>query len=763
MTPFDRLAPFIREFIWRSGWNELRDVQVMAIDAILDSEDDVLIASGTASGKTEAAFFPMLTRLQADPADSFGILYIGPLKALINDQFERIEALLDEADCPVYAWHGDRPASEKARAQQSPRGVLQITPEALEGLLMRQSSEAKRLFADLRFIVIDELHAFTGTDRGLQLQCQLLRLDRLIGRSPRRVALSATISDYAASAEWLRAGTGREVCVIESKAGGRRLDLGLRHYAVVAAPALEEGLRALGQAAGKALAPSSPDVAGDGARPTQDPDGDALLRPLYDDLYRQCRGCKCLVFTNSRAETEQVTAALSARARALGEPDVFRAHHGSLSALLRHDAESAMKTAEGGAVTVTTRTLELGIDLGALDKVLQLGAPTSCASFVQRLGRSGRRGQSAVMRFFTHHRPGQAEFLMNLPWELLQTAAVCQLYLEERWVEPFEEKPLPFSVLFHQLLSTLMAGEQTPRALGRAVHGLPAFAAVPAEDYMALLRHMIDVDIVERTESGALLPGLAGEQLAADYRFLSVFRDESGYRVLHGQHVLGEVERVPQVGSVLAMAGRLWRVEALDEARRAVYVQPAVGDAGRLWIGSRGPGLHDRVVRRMRQVLTEDAVYPWLDAGGRAALEEARRRAASMALDQPIHRLDRAALRLLPWLGTRKLDTLVFLLRTLWARRLKVEGATLICGVAVHVHTSLDPEAFRAELIKALQTLRPEDVVPLAPAAPQDRYDAWVPEGLLQKAYVYNRLDIPGLKRAMLEALNTPDDNEVDV
>ena len=230
MSGYDRLAPFIREFIFDSGWTSLRDVQEKAIDAILGGEGHVLIAAGTASGKTEAAFFPILTRMCERPGAGFGALYVGPLKALINDQFERLDALLDEADIPVYAWHGDRPESEKKRARRAPRGVLQITPEALEGLLMRHSAEAARMLSGLQFVVIDELHAFMGTDRGLQLQCQLNRIDRLIGHGARRVGLSATIADYAAARRWLSAGTQWDTQVVESAAGGRKLDLALQNY-----------------------------------------------------------------------------------------------------------------------------------------------------------------------------------------------------------------------------------------------------------------------------------------------------------------------------------------------------------------------------------------------------------------------------------------------------------------------------------------------------------------------------------------------------
>lgn len=189
-----------------------------------------MIAAGTASGKTEAAFFPILSQLSEKPAQSFGVVYIGPLKALINDQFERIVDLLKEADMPVFAWHGDRSAAEKARAVKCRQGILQITPESLEALLMNRSDELKSMLSDLRFVVIDEVHAFQGQDRGLQLLCQLKRIERLAGCQPRRVGLSATIHDYKAAQQWLSAGTERLVQVIESREGGRKLNLAMEWF-----------------------------------------------------------------------------------------------------------------------------------------------------------------------------------------------------------------------------------------------------------------------------------------------------------------------------------------------------------------------------------------------------------------------------------------------------------------------------------------------------------------------------------------------------
>lgn len=719
MNPFYRLAPFIQEYIWRHHWDELRDVQVKAIDAILDSPDHVLIAAGTASGKTEAAFFPMLSMLAEKPVESFGILYVGPLKALINDQFERIAELLDEADFPIYAWHGDRPQSEKQRAKRQPKGVLQITPEALESLLMNHSGDAKQMFSALQFIVIDELHAFMGTDRGLQLQCQLVRMDQLLGRSIRRVGLSATIHDYASAQAWLCAGTNRECALVESHEGGRRLDLAMRHFTL------------------------------DG-RDTEA--ADQTQQALYDYLYQQSQSRKCLIFTNSRIETEEIVAALRERAERMGEPDVFHAHHGSVSASLREEAESALRESDKPAVAVATRTLELGIDLGGLDRVIQLGSPSTCSSFVQRLGRTGRRGTTAVMRFVTKSAlRGRMDF-EDIPWELIQNIAIIQLYIEERWVESFVNKPLPFSVLFHQILSALMQAELTPRELARRVYTLPAFSDIAREDYMALIRHLLETDIIEKTESGTLIPGLLGEKLAGNYRFLSVFADHSGYRVVFRQRDIGEIDSLPEPDEIIALAGRRWRVTEIDADRRVIYVVPSKGKTKNSWSGG-GMGIDDRIALRMRQVLAEDTQYAYLYPDAKDALVEARERATRYDLDKPYSVIGDKQLLVHPWLGSRKMDTLFFLLNNVFGETLEIQSTQKIAyGMGIVVATELSTDAFWKKLTKQITGVSSEGIISIAPPTPMDRYDAQVPETLLRKAYVYNGLDVDGLRRAMEEA-----------
>ncbi|MBP0986279.1 MAG: DEAD/DEAH box helicase, partial [Oscillospiraceae bacterium] len=232
MDIFSRYAPFVQEFIYRNGWESLRGVQVAAADVIFNSDDNLLLSASTASGKTEAAFFPILTLFSEDMPSTIGALYIGPLKALINDQFMRLNDLCDEAEIPVWHWHGDVAQSHKNKLMKKPSGILQITPESLEALLMHRHSALTSLFGDLRFIVIDEIHSLLRGDRGAQTLCLIERLSRLVGVNPRRIGLSATIGDPEKTGELLSAGTGRKTAIPKVTEPGARWRISMEHFYV---------------------------------------------------------------------------------------------------------------------------------------------------------------------------------------------------------------------------------------------------------------------------------------------------------------------------------------------------------------------------------------------------------------------------------------------------------------------------------------------------------------------------------------------------
>ena len=242
MQIFQRYAPFIREFIYRNSWESLRAIQVAAGDAIFHTDANLLLSASTASGKTEAAFFPILTLFLEDPPRSVGALYIGPLKALINDQFQRLDDLCREAEIPVWHWHGDVAQSHKNRLLRHPSGILQITPESLEALMLHRHADIARLFGDLRFIVIDEVHSLMRGDRGGQTLCLIERLSRLSGASPRRIGLSATIGDPERTGEFLAAGTGRPTVIPRIESRGVRWRLSMEHFYIQGTQSADENV-----------------------------------------------------------------------------------------------------------------------------------------------------------------------------------------------------------------------------------------------------------------------------------------------------------------------------------------------------------------------------------------------------------------------------------------------------------------------------------------------------------------------------------------
>jgi len=723
---FDRFPPFVREYIWAHGWESLRAVQVAAARVILDTDHHLLLTSTTASGKTEAAFFPILTELYERPATGVAVLYIAPLKSLINDQFGRMEELLRESGIPVTHWHGDVAASHKKRLLESPAGILQITPESLESMLINRSNDIPRLFGDLRFVVIDEVHTLTGADRGNQIQCQLSRIARLIGRQPRRVGLSATVGDPQLAAEWLSGDSGILCEVPALPPVALRWRLGLEHFF---------------------FANAEPDQSDD--KKPLDGGENSPLDAGYEYMYDCVKDKKALVFSNSREETEYLTATLRQIAARRHDKDNFYIHHGNLSAALREDAERRMKSEEEAAVTCATVTMELGIDIGRLERVLQSDAPTSVSSFLQRLGRSGRRGAPPqMMMVFREEDPlPNTPLPQLLPWGLLRAIAIVQLYLEERFIEPPRRKKMPMSLLFHQTLSVLAAsGERTPRALAEQILSMPPFTAVEREDYRTLLVDMVTNGFLELTEEKGLIVGLEGERLLRSFQFYAVFKDSEDFTVrATGEQgtaeEIGTITTPPPVGDRFALAGRVWEVEELDIARRLVYVHAVAGKMEVSWPGDYGE-IHTRILQRMRRVLAEDTEYPYLKPNARHRLAVARHLARNTGVtEKMLLHLGGRTWCLFPWLGTRGFRTLR---RTLTANAAALGVSGIEYEGCCYLKFHLDGDG--ATLAARLAALGEEgicapDLVGAAELPLFDKFDALLPRALLQKAFATDRLD----------------------
>lgn len=759
---FDRLAPFVQEFIWKHRWTELREIQARATAAAFETDNHILLAAGTASGKTEAAFLPILTQLYEDPSSSVGAMYIGPLKALINDQFLRLGDLCVDANIAVTAWHGDVAASKKRALLKKPTGILQITPEALEGLLLNRGADLSRLFGDLRWIVIDEVHAFMASDRGGQVLALLDRLRRYAvnpARLPRRMGLSATLGDYAEAAAWLDGATNRGVEVIAEQTG-RTVYLLVDTFQLGSALP-DDGTDARDLSNEDPLLGRLAQAATVSPRVLTDNDvADKLIArqtDLFRAAYEQTQGRKSLIFTNRRADAEEIITGLRRLAERDRAPDIYHVHHGSIAAPLREAAEMAMRDGEGPACTAATVTLELGIDLGQLDRVLQLGPTFSVASFLQRLGRSGRRGQRPEMFFLLREVVDRKDesVMDRIPWELLQTIALIQLYAEEKWIEPLARPTLPGSLLYHQTMSVIgAAGELTPPQLAERVLTLAPFLNVSEDDFRDLLVYLLETDQLERTEEGGLILGLAGERVVRNFRFLATFQDVTEWSVKEGTRDIGTIGSPVPEGERFALAGRTWEVIQLVADQRIMIVKRVRGGLRTMFLGGQGGDIHDRVVDRMRRVLEEDAVYPYLTERAASRLAEVRQlaRVGGLSNGAAIIALGGNRLALLPWCGTRKLRTMALMVgkcgtvKGALARGFHLEITPAIGDISGIVGdlTELASQQFDGTaLVNDLDRILCE----------RAKYDEYLPETLLKRAFVADHLDVEGAARCLLSAM----------
>ena len=739
MSAFDRYAPFVKDYIYAHGWENLRAVQVAAAEAIFETDEHVLLTASTASGKTEAAFFPIITLFSEEPPASVGCIYIGPLKALINDQFTRLNDLCRTAEIPVWHWHGDVAQSHKARLMKRPSGILQITPESLEALLLHRHAAIPKLFGDLRFVVIDEVHSLLRGDRGGQTLCLIERLSRIAGVAPRRIGLSATIGDPAGTGAFLAAGTGRGTVVPRIEAKGSKWRISMEHFYVRDAQAAE----------GKDEITALPalDTPTDTAPENADPG--------LGYIFEHTRGKKCLLFVNSREECEAVTTTLRAYCEKRHEPDRFLIHHGNLSAAFRETAEERMKDESSMLTTCTTATLELGIDIGRLERAFQIDAPWTVSSFLQRMGRTGRRELPPEMWFVMREDAPDPRALLpaTIPWKLLQGIALVQLYLEERWVEPPRLESLPFSLLYHQTMSVAAScGELSPRALAERVLSLHVFHRITQEDYRTLLRYLIMQDHLQQTERGGLIVGLAGERVIHSYRFYGVFQENEEYTVRSESQEIGTIVAPPPVGEKIAIAGHVWRVLEVDRKRHLVYCEQVKGNVP-AYFGECPGDIHTKILERMRRVLCEETSYPYLMKNAAARLAQARDTARhSGAATDALIPLGGDMYALLPWLGSYAFLALERFLRIRCAERIGLRAPDSMRPYFMQFSMKASPtEFFRVLAEEAAKDFDPMELLYPNEVPLFDKYDEYLPEELVRRGFACGVLDIAGMKRRVGE------------
>ena len=728
MNAFERLAPFIQDYIYRNEWEELRGGQVAACEVIFDTDDNLLLSSGTASGKTEAAFLPVLTELYEHPSASVGVLYISPLKALINDQFKRLDQLLIDSHIPVTKWHGDASQSQKQKLIKHPEGILQITPESLESLITNKRGACMSLFSDLRFVIIDEVHYFMRDARGVQLLCVLERMQQLTGVIPRRIGLSATLGDLSLAEEWLNTGTGRTCTSPITDEGKKRIRLHIERFVNYA------DKRDTDEYDGRETGNNSSfDTSGD--------------REHYEYLFKQTLDKKTIIFTNSREETEFVMAHLKNLALEKKAPDIYRVHHGNVSALIRETTEDEMKNDDEKIVTGATVTLELGIDIGSLDQAVQIGAPLSVSSFAQRLGRCGRRGQvpQLLFTFVESIKINSGDVLGPINWDFIRTIAIIEIYLREHWIEPIPPLHHAYNLLYHQTMSVLKSnGEMSAAALAQAVLSLGSFSHISKEDYKQLLSHMIETDQLQRTEQGGLIIGREGEKIVNSHKFLTVFLAPEYLLVKDENRTIGTVDKVYPVGTRFALAGLSWETVEVNAKSKVIFVKRVPGISVVDWDVDFNADLHTMLVRKIRSVLMEDAAYPYLSDRCKERLAEIQYITRNSGiLDHLVTRLSGKKFAVFPWVGTRQLMTLHY---ALLKRGIKNQ---LPWSRAVYLEVIFSGE--KEELEHIIKELLAEELdlysLPLPDEVQIDgKYNEFVPKPLLRKQFIEDYLDFSGLK-----------------
>jgi ATP-dependent Lhr-like helicase len=628
-SAFDLLHPTVQRKLWDMKWTELRQIQVEAIQHLRSgTPTDCIIESPTASGKTEAAFLPVLSAIADEPFGSVRAMYIGPLKALINDQFGRVEQLCERMEMPVCRWHGDVDDGPRKALLARPGGVLLITPESLEAMFVLRPTMLPALFGKLAYAVIDETHAFLGSERGAQLISQLHRLRVRAGCDPIRIGLSATLGDRDAACRWLRR-DGRPVRVIASKAGDAEIKLKIRGYW------------------------------------KQEPEGEDDHDPTTVEIARAillaCHGNTNLVFANSKGLIEELADELATQARAMSLGDEIVVHHGSLSKEQRARAEEVLR-ADRPCTAVCSNTLELGIDIGAIDQVVQVSPPWSVASLVQRIGRSGRRpGAPRILRgHFAEERPSpDATAWDRLFLDFIRGLATIELMLEH-WLEPPMVDRANLSTLVQQLLSTLAeTGGIRAQPLYARLLESGAFVGVNKGDFAAVLRELGARDLIEQLPDSTLVLGLKGQRIVEHYSFYAAFKAPDEFQVLFRDRVIGTLPEsmLPGVGEHVILAGKRWLVDDIDVDGRKVHVSPSRGRRAPRFASGQ-PDTDPTLHARMRQLLAGDGVPAYVDDVGREVLAEARKAAHEVQLDAIVRDAgERTVLQL--WTGTR-----VF--RTLW-------------------------------------------------------------------------------------------------
>lgn len=525
MSSIKLLSDKMQERIADFGWYELTDIQEKTIPLVINSDKHLIIEAETASGKTEAVFLPMLSLVEnnSNYRDEVKILYISPLKALINDQFKRVYKLAEEMNIRITKWHGDVNSNLKKNFLDNPSGILQITPESIEAFMINRPEKIKDVFKGVEYIVIDEIHSFIGQDRGYHLQSLLFRLGKYFNKIPRVFGLSATIDGIDLIKEWICNDISK-VELVSSSILSKKTFYNIMHF--------------------------------DNAD-----DSDNAVNPvIIDDILKLTENNKAIVFCNSREKVESVTYSLNEK---LGYKK-FYAHHSYIDKSLREEIENLVKEDESVCI-VSTSTLELGIDIGSVDLVIQLDSTFTVSSLKQRIGRTGRRkNQNRISQIYTEE-----------PESLLLSATTIELMKQGK-----VEKPVisykNYDYLFQQILSMIVENNGIRvEQLIPEINNNPVFNKLNNHSIVLLLKYMISKNIISSLDSTSeLVLGYEGEKIVHNKNFYAMFESEEPYEVMYDTKKIGLYDEYKTKDQVIVLSGRSWIVTSTIPENRKIYVEP---------------------------------------------------------------------------------------------------------------------------------------------------------------------------------------------
>lgn len=570
---FDLLSEPIRKYIRDKRWEQLRPIQVAAISRILLSDDNYILASRTASGKTEAAFLPILSKVDFNEV-GVQVLYISPLIALINDQFYRIEELCKYLNVTVTKWHGEANKTSKDRVIKQPNGIILITPESLEAMFVNKPFIVKELFSNLKYVVIDEIHSFIGTDRGIQLKSILSRIQDLNTKPFSIVGLSATIGDYSEAKKF----TGNESktkVLLDKTAKG--INAQFRYFKS---------------------------------------ESKDLPLELLKDLYIETKDSKVLIFPNSRGRAEELAVKLKKISdKVRGHANYF-SHHSSVDKEVREYVEYFAKsnTRQNFCICCTS-TLELGIDIGTVDEVVQIDATHSISSLIQRVGRSGRKDDETSNLFL---------YATN-PWSLLQSLA-CWLLYKQEYIEPPLSVEKPYDILLHQALS-ISKGHSGIKItnLTKQLKDNFTFNQISEIEIAEIVNHMIEIDLLEKLQQEVII-GVEGEKIVNNRDFYSVFKTEKNFKVVNAGNTIGEIPFSPQIkeDENILLAARIWKIIFIDLKSKKIEVIPAKDGKKPMFFGSEGT-IHQSIREKMFEILFDKNTYEVLNQQSCDEIDEMRK------------------------------------------------------------------------------------------------------------------------------------------